>query len=274
MAQELSLPLELEREIFETTALTDRAMIPTLLLVCHRVHAWLEPLLYRVLAFTQKKSETLLAAMESAIKSKPAGFLQGAVRHVYLEFPGARPPTQLRRYIALLERCSGVTNLSVDGEFEAQLLPALSVMRLQRLALMVPIPSLNHPLFLSVTHLDVYAFAAPPHLESWETWSHLVSLPALTHLCLSRPISGAILPQVVGECPKLAVVLTISDSAAFVESLTVTDPRVVVTTLEVYHEDWIEGAWGGDDVWARAEQFLAQKRRGEIPSTCYFLESP
>ncbi|KAJ7488320.1 hypothetical protein FB451DRAFT_1362776 [Mycena latifolia] len=271
MAQEPSLPVELEREIFEIAAFTDRAMIPTLLRVCHRVHTWLEPLLYRVLTFTHNKSENLLPPIESAIKSKPAGFFKSAVRHIYLEFPGPLPRTQLSRYINLLECFSGITNLCIDGEFDSQLLPSLSAMRLQRLALTVPLPSLCHPLFLSVTHLDIYTFAAH-HAESWEKWSHLASLPALTHLCLSHRISRAILPHVVGECRKLALVLTICDSEAFVETLTVTDPRVVVTTLEIYHADWTEGAWGGDDVWARAEQFLAQKQRGEIPSTCYFLE--
>jgi hypothetical protein len=37
---EWSFPLELEREIFETTALRHPGAIPTLLRLCHRVHIW------------------------------------------------------------------------------------------------------------------------------------------------------------------------------------------------------------------------------------------
>ncbi|KAJ7471107.1 hypothetical protein FB451DRAFT_1176290 [Mycena latifolia] len=48
--------------------------------------------------------------------------------------------------------------------------------------------------------------------------------------------------------------------------------RVVVTELPDYVGDWIAGARGGDDMWARAEKFLAQKRSGEIPRTRYFIE--
>jgi len=69
-------------------------MIPTLLRVCHRVHVWrvllyqlmcsvdnvcrLEPLLYRVLVVT-KSDDKLLSVVESAMRSKLAGFLQSAV---------------------------------------------------------------------------------------------------------------------------------------------------------------------------------------------------
>ncbi|KAJ6582371.1 hypothetical protein B0H19DRAFT_1118189 [Mycena capillaripes] len=46
---EPALPLDLEREIFELAARQYPSSIPTFLLICHRVHAWLEPSLYRVL---------------------------------------------------------------------------------------------------------------------------------------------------------------------------------------------------------------------------------
>ncbi|KAJ6559807.1 hypothetical protein B0H19DRAFT_1145834 [Mycena capillaripes] len=49
MVPEPVLPLDLEREIFEFTALLYPAKLPTLLRVCRRVHSWLEPLLFRVL---------------------------------------------------------------------------------------------------------------------------------------------------------------------------------------------------------------------------------
>ncbi|KAJ6592363.1 hypothetical protein B0H19DRAFT_5072 [Mycena capillaripes] len=39
-AMDHGLPLDLEREIFETAAIANSKLIPTLLLVCHRVHTW------------------------------------------------------------------------------------------------------------------------------------------------------------------------------------------------------------------------------------------
>jgi hypothetical protein len=43
MAQAFSLPIELEREIFEAAARRHFDLIPTLLRVCHRVHVWRDP---------------------------------------------------------------------------------------------------------------------------------------------------------------------------------------------------------------------------------------
>jgi hypothetical protein len=40
LAVEPFLPVELEREIFETAAMRHPKLIPTLLRVCHRVHVW------------------------------------------------------------------------------------------------------------------------------------------------------------------------------------------------------------------------------------------
>ncbi|KAJ7433196.1 hypothetical protein FB451DRAFT_1572644 [Mycena latifolia] len=255
MTQELTLPLDLEREIFETAAHRDRAMIPTLLLVCHRVHAW-QPLLYRVFTLTHG-AENLWSAIESAIESKPANFFHTAVRHVWVSSVSKR--TSLVKN--LLEHYSGITNLCMDDPLDSDLLPALSAMRLQRFAFTLPLPPplrLDHPLFLSVTHLDIYDETSDD-AKNWEDWSHLASLPALTHVCLSEEMAKAILAQLVAECRNLLIVLVIADN----NTLTVTDPRVVVASLD-YAEDWTKGAWGGDDMWVRAERFVAQKRRGEI----------
>ncbi|KAJ7445068.1 hypothetical protein FB451DRAFT_1412890 [Mycena latifolia] len=245
MTQELTLPLDLEREIFETAAYRDRAMIPTLLLVCHRVHAW-QPLLYRVFTLTHG-AENLWSAIESAIESKPANFFHTAVRHVWVSSVSKR--TSLVKN--LLEHCSGITNLCMDDPLDSDLLPALSAMRLQRFAFTLPLPPplrLDHPLFLSVTHLDIYDETFDD-VKNWKDWSHLASLPALTHVCLSEEMAKAILAQLVAECRNLLIVLVIAD----INTLTVTDPRVVVASLD-YAEDWTKGAWGGDDMWVRAER--------------------
>ncbi|KAJ7471106.1 hypothetical protein FB451DRAFT_327121 [Mycena latifolia] len=256
MAQEPSLPLELEREIFETAAQADKSVIPTLLRVCHRVHTWLEPLLYRVLEINRYSDDTL-SIVESVINSRPAGFLQNAVRHVFLWIK----PERGAREQNLLWHCSGITDLWISGEFNLEFLPALSRMRLQKLALDVPFPPalrLDHPFFSSVTHLDLWTKALA---ERWDSYSSLASLPVLTHLRFTESMVSVWLPQVLAECPKLLVIHIVVDevedlSDSFVEILlTITDQRIVVTALPDYMDDWIAGARGGDDMWARAEKF-------------------
>ncbi|KAJ7464126.1 hypothetical protein FB451DRAFT_1264711 [Mycena latifolia] len=258
MAQKPLLPLELEREIFETAA----------------YRTSIEPVLYRVLAIAHDSlSVTLLSALEAAMESKPASFFQTAVRHVYLA--GPHDPTRIPKYRKLLECSSGILALCIDAPLESDFLPALNTMRLQKVGVTVPFtPSLrlDHPLFLSVTHLDIYADSTDA-LVRWEDFSHLASMPALTHLALSDEISDVILPQVITECTSLVLVLLLADfSLVLANTSDFDDPRVVVTKLVDYRADWMKGAWGGDDMWARADKFLARKRRGEIPSTCFLLE--
>ncbi|KAJ7464152.1 hypothetical protein FB451DRAFT_454654 [Mycena latifolia] len=202
------------------------------------------------------------------MESKPKSLFQTAVRHVFL----CGDSSELPRYKKFLEGCSGIINLYIDRSLDDDLLPALSIMHPQKLALIATSPlQFGDPLFLSVTHLDIYV-GYLDEMDKWENWSHLSSLPALTHLSLSEELSNAILPRVVAECANLLLVLTLVSLRP--EEPTVPDPRVVVTPLAEYRADWIKGAWGGDDMWARADEFLARKRRGEIPSTCFILEAP
>ncbi|KAJ7831385.1 hypothetical protein B0H14DRAFT_2804782 [Mycena olivaceomarginata] len=59
---EPTLSLDLEREIFELSARQYPTSIPSFLRVCHRVHTWLEPFLYRVLNLDDSE---LVNAIES-----------------------------------------------------------------------------------------------------------------------------------------------------------------------------------------------------------------
>ncbi|KAJ7854146.1 hypothetical protein B0H14DRAFT_3865579 [Mycena olivaceomarginata] len=59
---EPTLPLDLEREIFELSARQYPTSTPSFLRVCHRVHTWLEPFLYRVLNLDDSE---LVNAIES-----------------------------------------------------------------------------------------------------------------------------------------------------------------------------------------------------------------
>ncbi|KAJ7501935.1 hypothetical protein B0H11DRAFT_1991637 [Mycena galericulata] len=258
---ERAFPVEIEREIFETAAIRHPTLTHSLLRVSHRVHAWIERYLYRILIIRNSNPTA------SAFQAKPASFLAMAVRHASVS---SEPNLE-----------SGIINLNLDGDV-LSMCEALGEMNVQKLALTpsggTTFPPLNHPVFLSVTHLDVYKESRD--VGSWQTWSHLAALPALTHLCLSESISRAILPQVVEKCPQLHLIVTAYwglgcriDALEFAETLTFNDHRVVVMAVATDHEtDWGKGATQDNDFWVRAEIFLTRKRNGEIDANvrCFF----
>ncbi|KAJ7628244.1 hypothetical protein DFH06DRAFT_724320, partial [Mycena polygramma] len=269
-------PPELEREIFETAAMRDPTSIPVLLRVCHRAHAWVEPLLYRVLTIDNGSSSILRAA-----EAKSASFLHIAVRHVYLE----RPVELSEPRKMLLRKCTGAIDLYFDTIFEIDFFD-LGPTRLLKLSLSVPSnvstrrQLLQHPNLRPLTHLDLYE---PADVRpTWEDWSALAALPALTHLCLSREFPSDVLIRAMKDCPRLAVAVRAFwgglkeredaiSSARNIATIT-TDPRIVVLVVSSYDEDWGVGARGGEDCWIHAEAFIAEKRRGKIDKGCYFLD--
>ncbi|KAJ7628261.1 hypothetical protein DFH06DRAFT_1226635, partial [Mycena polygramma] len=277
------LPIELEREIFRAAAVRDPKSIPTLLRVCHRVHTWLEPLLYTVLSILKWHTPML-----SAVESKSALFLNAAVRHAYLYVHGAHA---LDKAANLLSKCSQIVNLAINGDVDSELLDLLDQMRPQKLDITAPrtsssdwpwgLATLNRPFFRAVTHLSLCQTSwVAPWQRQWHGWGSLASLPALTHLSLSGDLSRDILPNVLAKCPRLIVAITVfwgdyerEKAIGFARDLIVRDPRIVVTVVPDYTEDWEIGARGGADYWVRAEEFVARKREeGETEPIRYFLD--
>ncbi|KAJ7860226.1 hypothetical protein B0H14DRAFT_2745128 [Mycena olivaceomarginata] len=76
---EPTLPLDLEREIFELSGRQYPTSIPSFLRVCHRVHTWLEPFLYRVM--------NLDWSMPSKLRGRTQGSFLSRILHWY------SPPT-------------------------------------------------------------------------------------------------------------------------------------------------------------------------------------
>ncbi|KAF7346762.1 hypothetical protein MSAN_01814700 [Mycena sanguinolenta] len=188
----------------------------------------------------------------------------------------------MNEYKKLLKTCAGSVNISIGGEIDLDFLRALYEMRPRRLAFTVPnmfftcdLGGFIHPLFESVTHLDLYhGSRLPANQFNWETWSELASIPTLTHLALSHCIACSILSQVVSHCRRLAVAIVATyswereDSVYYSQNLGFADTRVVVMVLSAdYDADWEIGARGGEDFWIRAEAFVNRKRAGEIDST-------
>ncbi|KAJ7859416.1 hypothetical protein B0H13DRAFT_2067792 [Mycena leptocephala] len=266
-----AFPLELEREIFETTALMHHREIPTLLRVARRVLVWIEPLLYRVIRVTRKNKDAIL----TAIRSKPADFFPKAVRHLCLDF--FIPEHEARE---ILEVCSGVINLGLDDALSnPALLPILANLPLEWLATslcglfredIMP----KHPLFASITHLDLFD---PDIWAITQILPHIPTFPALTHLALdSLAVSVDRAQTLLAECPRLHLLLLLwqlySGDYTWTQIPHVYDVRFVIGLSPAdYWGDWEDGAKGLPHLWSLGDDLVAGKRSKTIEATRYWL---
>jgi hypothetical protein len=126
----------------------------------------------------------------------------------------------------------------------------------------------SHPLFLSITHLDVFVDLADAAM-----YTRLATIPALTHLCLNGVIAWDIFRGLLADCSTLKLLVNVwnhqlaSPAEKFANATPFVDARFVVATFMDYWADWEAGAEGREDFWVAAEEFVARKRRGEIPGT-------
>ncbi|KAJ7132713.1 hypothetical protein C8R46DRAFT_1235667 [Mycena filopes] len=256
-------PLDLEREIFESTAEIYPETRTTLLRVARRVLVWIEPLLYRVIR-AEQWGHRYDAAIPALLK-KPAEFCRLAVRHLLLDAPGEKSHK-------LLKLCSSVTDLGLGASFQLDctVLPTLTEMRLQRLTVNIQaLGDMTHPLFSSLTHLAILVhYSATPGLIV----EQIPTLTALTHLTVNFDINQDVVDSIFTSSPRLQqfmvlylkhpVLATKYDRAKTLQGC---DPRFVIALYTHYWSTWAACAEGlGDDHWARGDAFLAQKRRGEI----------
>ncbi|KAF7364208.1 Tyrosinase central domain-containing protein [Mycena sanguinolenta] len=276
------LPPELERAIFEMAGELHPDAISNMLLVAARVHEWIEPLRYRTFILTDPASSCPgLRVLQRAIESKPAQFIRDNVWHLFVEQD--YPQDTLDTFIPF---CTGVRSL-VIFEPHPQMLSQLETARPQRLA--TPIEFFGHteesmpidltlPMFSSLTHLDVFEHI----LAISPSWSSLALLAAPTHLAFlgtSYDVGVALL----GMCRNLQVIIRMKGESSTNEwpmlsaSVDADDweHRFVgmVLKTENYLSEWEAGLRGGSDFWARADTFVAMRRRGEIePKSRYWIE--
>ncbi|KAJ7879057.1 hypothetical protein B0H14DRAFT_2710387 [Mycena olivaceomarginata] len=249
------LPPELERLIFETAAELYPETIPNLLLVAVRVLEWIEPLKYRTFTLTVYSSTCpQFRLLQQAVKSKPVQFIHDNIRYLLADenFPAGSLDE-------VLPGCTGVISLALFHT-HPPMVSQLEAIRPQRLS--APIASffdhdtvdLTLPLFSSLTHLDAFdSFVA----SSWSDWSSLALLPMLTHLAfLNLANLGA--DKILAACRKLQVLIGMHEGRFGPRFLT------MVLSTEDYVVDWKIGVQGGMDFWARADAFVAKRRRGEI----------
>jgi len=274
------LPPDLEREIFETAAELYPETIPNLLLVAARVLQWIEPLGYRTFFLAEHRFESRrFRFLQQAIQSKPAQFIRDNVWYLLAgtSFTGDTLDD-------VLSHCTGLRSL-VLFHAASPMLSHLKDTRPRRLA--IPIASLfcneqdpeimdfTLPLFASLTHLDVFEVVKN---RTWGfSWSSLGLLPKLTHLAFLELAKPTLVAEVLSTCSKLEVLIGMYDeeSTSRRENMLEEEVRFVSMVLQTtdYIVDWQIGTQGGMDFWARADAFVAKKRRGEIePMSRHWIE--
>jgi hypothetical protein len=235
----------------------------------------IEPLLYRVLWVDGYAHADKTYAAFAAIHTKPEGFFNDAVRHMYLE---ETSHFSRKEALTLLQLCGNLVSFAVDGRFaEPRLLPILADMQLRRLS--VDLSHLfggshaidfSNSLFTCLTHLHISDVL---FIDNIPKYSHLAVLPALTHLCLYAEVPWELFRELLTGCKLLELLLNLWPSYGTntgrtqAEHTPFTDPRFVVASMAIvaYRVDWGAGVEGRSDLWAAAETFVSQKRRGDIP---------
>jgi hypothetical protein len=205
--------------------------------------------------------------------SKPADFFKAAVRHLFLD--GSSEFSEEEAEI-LLRLCQNLVTFAATGVFSRpRQLPILAGMHVRRLSGCLnklfgsrDAVDFGHPLFLSITHLDVFVDLADAAM-----YTRLAAIPALTHLCLNGVIAWDIFHGLLADCSTLKLLVNVwnhqsaSPAEKFADATPFVDARFVVATFMDYWADWEAGAEGRKDFWVAAEEFVARKRRGEIPGT-------
>ncbi|KAJ7458600.1 hypothetical protein FB451DRAFT_1563949 [Mycena latifolia] len=248
------LPLDLERAIFELSALSRPAAIPALMRVAWRAKAWVEPLLYRVICvsdspLTNGLPHFTLDILLAAMHRKPATFFQHSVRHLYLE---DRDAAQL---CAILDACTGVTDLFAQVPDIASAAPVLAALPLRRLTVHIGGLDLTDALFRQITHLTVLDAAG------WDS-AGLADIPHLTHFAYASPAfpSASWPVRTLLACPHLACCVLFTPLGLNGAAWLPADARFVWMCRPSLRAEWQRGAHTGDDYWTRAEALIATRR--------------
>lgn len=131
----------------------------------------------------------------------------------------------------------------------------------------------SEPFFKNVSHLAIAEMFFPelgdPMHANWRHWPTIFRLPALTHLALGHTAPPSLIQSIFTGAPHLEVLLiscTDADSAAlFSEELDLHDARLVLGGLGHIEALKLQtGTNSLDQVWTRADEFVAQKRNGQI----------
>ncbi|KAF7290236.1 hypothetical protein MIND_01337300 [Mycena indigotica] len=259
------LPLDLERDVFELTAMMFPETRSKLTLVAHRVRSWIEPLSYKSLSIASLHDANRVLSISQSPHRAP-DFLASTVRRLVLSRESHFPT----RILAL---CSGITHLALEDELLRDRwsdihATFLDLANVQRLAIAA------NEIRRRNTHAGANIFARLTHLTLLDV-AHaglpefVAALPALTHLALASPPDCGTVQDFLARCPHLRVLVLLAPSPewaadAGAKPRLLTDDRLVI--LEA--KSWDEGVSDGDTFWTVAQSFVAEKRRTGHSSLC------
>lgn len=234
-------------------------------------------MLYRIVCLKSQNGRNLALPLLKAMGTKPPEFFH-AVRHLALWY--SSEICSVDDVKQLLTLCKGVVDLSYGNLADASLLPILAEMHLQRLSVCLEElfsgpPDLTHPLFRSITHLDI-CDNVDINAALIPAYDQIPALPALTHLALDFRVPTNIALGLLEQCPRLELLIMLwpqfyDDLYEEAQEPRVYDVRFVIGLLEDYWKDWEAGAKGLSDSWAQGDDFVARKRNGQIDATRYWL---
>ncbi|KAJ6481425.1 hypothetical protein C8R47DRAFT_1073794 [Mycena vitilis] len=277
------LPPELERDIFEITAVLYPTSILALILVAHRVLEWVQPFLYKTLMVKAGSRPT--SAFLRVLQTQPqnSSFFRNSVQSLFVH----HDPRLASEARLILSSCCSITNFVMITP-NPSILPLLENKRLTHFSTSLAplfengrtLQNLVHPIFTQTTHLHLFD---PLHTE--QDWSAIVLLPSLTHLCLTSFVHRDQILRVLAQCRRLQVLTNVHINTApewpiadICGRLAIDDPRFVLITLDMsinaYGRDWERGRHGKQDFWAVADAFVAKKRLGQIKpaSRCWICD--
>ncbi|KAF7296364.1 Zn(2)-C6 fungal-type domain-containing protein [Mycena chlorophos] len=278
------LPPELEREIFEWTAVLHPWTIPHLLLTARRVHIWTEPLAYHTIRVDRSKRFT--SFVDNALKGwKPPEFFAKHVRYIFV-YVYVSIPSNLEDACRAVSLCVNATRIAGAGSLVGpHLIPVIQPMRLERVALflshLLTYPDgaeklpLELPCFQTVTHLDVFDTLPLENDEAKFYIEKLVALPVLTHLSLNDVAPWEELKMLLAGCSCLKVLLIQwsgrdedeGKRQAAAAPPEFDDVRLVMTTFDIMED----AALDDSHLWTSAEEFIEEKSNGRISARTFWM---
>ncbi|KAF7368046.1 hypothetical protein MSAN_00870500 [Mycena sanguinolenta] len=267
------LPPELEHRIFEIAALTWPRWIPTLMLVAKRVKFWVEPLLCRVVFLRGPKMDELrnlgLPTFTADALEKRDSTCFHHVTHLFVE--SFEDPVLEKWLLA----CPSTTNLFAQFDSSPETLPFLSrFTNIRYLAIDVQAllgTDLPFPLFLTVTHLELFNFGTDAGAGAYR---NIALIPRLTHLALNPHLDSCLPHAELCANTQLRCIVFLSVEASLHGSPLLRDDRFVCIDEDVSYEiDWLHGAVFGEDYWSLADNFLADRRAGNISPSQYRISN-
>ncbi|KAJ7659572.1 hypothetical protein DFH06DRAFT_1402547 [Mycena polygramma] len=265
-------PPELERSIFEIAAVLSRPKtILKLMRIAWRVKAWLEPLLYRIVAVSDSNphgAPIFAADIIGRLIDERPGLLESSVEHLLLY--------NSRLAGALLSGCTRITNLF--GQISATHLAAIAALpRLCRLATgsdvfrQAAVDDV-HGAFRNLTHLELLSCRPG---DSSHLAGDFARIPSLTHIAFNATSALGAFHTELAAHPQLdkrlqcVVLLTTGPRASNGNTGVLEDDirLVCVHPLTMFRLEWIRGAESGWDYWAVADKTIAARRAetGVIP---------